>query len=160
MSLGIFDARFLWKWDSPHAALVEHANGAQIIVAFDEDSAASLAAVALGYPDPQAARSVGFVAEADGSFDTLTGHGRAATLLATVADVVQAYLRRVEPPLLIFNATKKRARAYNSLIQRLDVPLGYHVYAEQKEPVVYGREYAVLRVPYASPRGFYYDRLR
>lgn len=160
MSLGSFDARFLWKWDSPGAAIIEHENRANIIVSFDEDATASLAATALGYPDADKARSVGFVAEADGEFSTLTRYGRAATLLATVADVVQAYLRRAEPPVLVFNATKKRAAIYNALIQRLDVPLGYHVYAERAEPVIYGREYAVLRVPYKSPRGFFYDRLR
>ena len=159
MSLGSFDARFLWNWSSAHSASIEHENRAEIIVTFDSDAMAKLAANALGYPDPDAAKAVAFFAESDGEFTTLTRYGRAATLLATVADVIQSYLRRAEPPLLVFSATKKRARIYTQLASKIVAPLGYHVYVEQRESEIYGKDFAVLRVPYKAPRGFFYRRL-
>ena len=148
MSLGIFDARLGWWWESPNHATIELPNLAQIEVKFYPHGDDEGVAQQLGYvgDDARLAANMDFSVPGDTSFATMTRHGRAASLVNTVAFITRQWLRRVEPPLLSFHAETKRARVYEAVAQRIDVP-GYRLYRWGNPEGVYGAEYGILREP-------------
>lgn len=150
MSLGIFDSKPKVKWlrGQEADALIYLSKTRYVKLHFHPTIDAVWSADAYGLK-ASTAREVRFTGES-GNYDRLTGAGFPLRAIMGVTHAVVEYLRKREPSMLTFSASGKRARIYEAIMRRVDVP-GYRIFhAEGDKPT-----YDIIRMPF-TPKPEHY----
>ena len=151
MSLGIFDSKpqVTWLRGQDADAIIKLPGDRYVKIVFEASNEAYLTATSYSLPNPHTAREVSFKSESGSYTRTYTGHP--LLTIVSVADAIVTYLRKEEPTLLTFSTWGVRARIYEALMRRMEVPAGYRLYIEATDS---GRAYNLIRLPFRRSRKF------
>lgn len=144
MSLGIFDSKPKVKWlrGQEADALIYLSKTRYVKLHFDASMDAIWIADSFGV-ETITSREVRFTGES-GDYERTTNAGHPLRAIMGVAQATVEYLRRNEPGMLMFSAKGKRARIYEALMRRMEVPAGYRIYKEDSDLSAY----FIIRLPF------------